>query len=75
MGNLISSLTYDEWEDIVDSLDKEKKKGRPDEYSLNLVLMNKDVEELKIIKEKLSDHFGDFQLRVLNEWISYKEKG
>ena len=77
MGNLRKSFTDEEWNEIEEKLEYEKRLGKPDDLHIYLSLDDKNKEELIKLKEVLKPFYKEYQLSNINRWINYhnnKEK-
>ena len=71
MGNLREHFTDEEWIEILENLELEKKLGKSDDPLVHLYLGDKSKEELIELKEVLKPFFTKFQLGVIDRWITY----
>jgi len=71
MGNLRENFTDEEWIEILENLELEKKLGKPDDPLIHLYIEDKTKDELIELKEALKPFFSYYQFSVIDRWISY----
>jgi hypothetical protein len=72
MGNLRNKYTNEEWDEIKSKIDEDRDNGKPDENELYLSIWDLKVDELRKIREALSQFYDNYDLSLLDEWIAWK---
>lgn len=74
MGNLKDKYTSEEWQAITSEIDKDRANGKPKQRSILLNVSGKSLQELNALRIILLDYFIEFELRILDGWIAWKNK-
>ncbi len=74
MGSLRDKYTNEERSKMEAEIENDRKNGKPDEILLHLSIWNKDADELRKIRNVLSDFYSGYDLSLLDKWIAWKSR-
>jgi hypothetical protein len=74
MGNLRQSYTDEEWNEIVDRIEQDRRNGKPESIFITLDVSSKSLTDLIALRNFLDVYYSDSDLYKLDKWITWKEK-
>jgi hypothetical protein len=72
MGNLRDSMTDEEWDEINESIDRDRRNGKPGDGFISIYVESLTLDQLLDLKSKL-DSIDVYSLGI-NRWIEFKTK-